>query len=219
MSETDAKPARRGTLALFTASAVLAVVGVFLLFGTDSGERSATDAPASTAAPSPGSVDRKSPAPHASSSTPAASAFAEPEAPRTVPEPAQDTARAFVIAWASHDARPGGDASYEDASRRAADHAAGALAKDLRTRTSGSAAARQWRNWKADRVQVTATVTRVSLPDGAPAPTEDSGFARVLYKVTQKPAAGPSTESQRHVALKLRRGQDGTWRVVGLPNV
>ncbi|TGA97456.1 hypothetical protein E2651_31430 [Streptomyces sp. MZ04] len=124
-----------------------------------------------------------------------------------------------MIAWASHDARPGKDTSYDDASRRAADHAAGDLAKDLRTRASGSAGARQWLDWKDDRVQVTATVLQVSLPDGAPAPTGDSGFARVLYKVTQKPATGPSTESEEQVALKLRLGGDGNWRVVGLPDV
>ncbi|MFD0501384.1 hypothetical protein [Streptomyces rhizosphaericus] len=136
-----------------------------------------------------------------------------------MPQPMQDAARAFVVAWASHDARPGKDTSYDDASRRAADHAAGDLAKDLRTRTSGSAGAQQWQSWKSDRMQVTASVQRVSLPDGAPAPTQDFGFARVLYTVTQKPTAGAPTKSEQHVALKLRRGSDGTWRVVGLPDV
>ncbi|WP_051715404.1 hypothetical protein [Streptomyces sp. NRRL S-475] len=131
----------------------------------------------------------------------------------------QEVARAFTTAWASHDARPGHDTAYGDASRRAAAYTDGDLAEDLRTYTSGSAGGRQWQNWKDRQVQVTVTVLRVSLPDGAPAPTEDSGFARVIYKVTETPASGPAVESEEHVALKLRRIADGSWRVVGLPNV
>ncbi|MEU5959321.1 hypothetical protein [Streptomyces sp. NPDC047525] len=222
MPETDAKSARQGTIALFVASAAMATIGVFLLFGTGSSEHSDTNAAAPTATvPASGSASRKSPTPRVPSSTPAAAASepAAPRAPRTVPGPMQDAARAFVIAWASHDARPGGDTSYDDASRRAADHAAGELAKDLRSRSGGSAGTRQWLSWKANQVRVTAAVVRVSLPDGAPSLTRDSGFARVLYKVVQKPGAGPPTAAQQHVALKLRRGGDGAWRVVGLPDV
>ncbi|KOU73188.1 hypothetical protein ADK61_24175 [Streptomyces sp. XY66] len=128
-------------------------------------------------------------------------------------------ARAFAMAWASHDARPGRDSSFDDASRRAAAYAAGDLAEDLRTHTSGSAGTQQWLSWKDRQVQVTVTVLRVSLPDGAPAPSEDSSFARVIYKLKESPDKGPATESEEHVALKLRRGADGSWRVVGLPNV
>ncbi|WP_394426822.1 hypothetical protein [Streptomyces sp. SGAir0957] len=225
MPESDDKRARRGTIALFAASAVLAVVGATLLLGTGGGERPATSAPAPTAAasshgtPDRGAPDRRAPAPTPSAASSSSAPSVTPAEPRPVPQPMQDAARAFVVAWASHDARPGKDTSYDDASRRAADHAAGDLAQDLRTRTSGSAGAQQWQSWKSGRVQVTASVQRVSLPDGAPAPTQDSGFARVLYTVTQKAAAGAPTTSEQHVALKLRRGTDGTWRVVGLPDV
>ncbi|MFD8732332.1 hypothetical protein [Streptomyces sp. NPDC059611] len=131
----------------------------------------------------------------------------------------QEAARSFTTAWASHDARPGRDTAYGDASRRAAAYADGDLAADLRDYTSGSAGGRQWQSWKDRQVQVTVTVLQVSLPDGAPALTEDSGFARVIYKLTEKPASGPAVESEEHVALKLRRIADGSWRVVGLPNV
>ncbi|MBT1187891.1 hypothetical protein HET69_28870 [Streptomyces sp. CJ_13] len=131
----------------------------------------------------------------------------------------QEAARAFTTAWASHDARPGRDTSFDDASRRAAAYADGDLAEDLRTHTGGSAGRQQWLNWRDRQVQVTVTVLRVSLPDGAPTPSEASGFARVIYKLTETPASGPATESEEHVALKLRRGADGSWRVVGLPNV
>ncbi|RLU82059.1 hypothetical protein CTZ27_31410 [Streptomyces griseocarneus] len=130
----------------------------------------------------------------------------------------QEAARAFTLAWSGHDARPGKDASYGDASRRAAAYTAGELTTELRNRASGTAGAQQWLRWKNGQVQVTAEVLHVTLPDGAPAPTRDSGFARVIYRVTEKPATGPSVTSEQHVALKLRRGDDGTWRVVGLPN-
>ncbi|MEU0214109.1 hypothetical protein ABZ281_02935 [Streptomyces sp. NPDC006265] len=133
--------------------------------------------------------------------------------------PIQEAARAFTTAWASHDARPGRDASFDDASRRAAAYADGDLAEDLRTHTSGNAGRQQWLNWRDSQVQVTVTILRVALPDGAPAPTEDSAFARVIYRLAETPAKGAATESEEQVALKLRRGADGSWRVVGLPNV
>ncbi|MFI6689294.1 hypothetical protein [Streptomyces sp. NPDC050485] len=139
--------------------------------------------------------------------------------PSPLPTPIQSAANAFTTAWASHDARPGRDTSFDDASRRAAAYTDGVLAEDLRTHTSGSAGAQQWLGWKDRQVQVTVAVLRVSLPDGAPAPTEDSGFARVIYKLTETPAKGPATESEQQVALKLRRSADGSWRVVELPNV
>ncbi|MGY4967108.1 hypothetical protein [Streptomyces sp. 900105245] len=225
MPKTDVTRARaqRGTIALFVAAAVLAAVGVTLLFGLQDTEPSAPDsapAPATTTSSAP-AVGDGSGATRPAEASPAANPSASPESldPRPVPVPVEKAARAFVTAWASHDARPGRDASYDDASRRAAEHAAGDLADDLRTHTSGSAAGQEWLDWKDRQVLVTATVLRVSLPDGAPAPSEDSSFARVIYKVTETPANGPATESEEHVALKLRRGADGSWRVVGLPNV
>ncbi|MGW7199011.1 hypothetical protein [Streptomyces chryseus] len=131
----------------------------------------------------------------------------------------QEAARAFTVAWAGHDARPGRDSSYEDASRRAAAFADGELAEDLRTHAGGIAGGQQWLKWKERQVNVTVTVLRVSVPDGAPAPTEDSGFAQVIYKLTEAPAQGASKESEQHVALELRRVGEGTWRVTGLPHV
>ncbi|GLX22624.1 hypothetical protein [Streptomyces lavendulae] len=223
MPKTDVTRARaqRATIALFVAAAVLAAVGVTLLFGLQGTERSALDsAPATTTSPAPAAGD-SSGATRQAEASPAAKPSVSPESldPKAVPAPVEKAARAFVTAWASHDARPGRDTSYDDASRRAAAHAAGDLADDLRTHTSGSAAAQEWLTWKDRQVLVTATVLRVSLPDGAPAPSEDSSFARVIYKLTETPASGPATESEEHVALKLRRSADGSWRVAGLPNV
>ncbi|MGW2689264.1 hypothetical protein ACWC6I_39650 [Streptomyces sp. NPDC001414] len=223
MPETDDRRARRGTIALFAASALLTAVGATLLSGTSSGKASsATGTPVpAVVSPSPSTAGAASPAPRTPTpgTAPTSSAPVTAAAPLPVTESMQDAARAFVVAWASHDARPGGDSSYDDASQRAAAYAAGDLATDLRTRHSGSAGVRQWLEWEDRRVRVTASVLRVSLPDGAPAPTEDSGYVQVFYAVTQKPAAGPPATSQEHVVLKLVRDGDGSWLVCALPNV
>ncbi|ODA69813.1 hypothetical protein [Streptomyces sp. AVP053U2] len=226
MPKTDAAPVRaqRGTIALFVAAAVLAVVGVALLLGLGGGERPAGSGSAPrTTAPSSAAVgngnDDTPPAEASPNAEPSGSHDVPGPDPASVPAPVDEVARAFTTAWASHDARPGRDSSFDDASRRAAAYAAGDLAEDLRTHTSGSAGTQQWLSWKDRQVQVTVTVLRVSLPDGAPAPSEDSSFARVIYKLKESPAKGPVTESEEQVALKLRRGADGSWRVMGLPNV
>lgn len=216
-----ARTAQRGTIVLFVAAAVLAAAGVALLLGLGGSER--PDAAGSTSvstAPSASAAGNGSGGPHSAGAPDGAAPSESPEAePRPVPTPVEEAARAFTTAWASHDARPGGDASFDDASRRAAAYADGDLAEDLRTHTSGSAGGQQWLSWKDRQVQVTVTVLRVSLPDGAPAPSEDSSFARVIYKLTETPAKGSATESEEQVALKLRRVPDGSWRVVGLPYV
>ncbi|WP_234315802.1 hypothetical protein [Streptomyces sp. NRRL F-5527] len=228
MPKTDAARVRaqRGTIALFVAAAVLAAVGVALLLGLGGGESPAGSGSAPrTTAPSSAAVgngkDDTPPAETSPNAEPSGShdvPSPDPD-PAPVPAPVDEVARAFTTAWASHDARPGRDSSFDDASRRAAAYAAGDLAEDLRTHTSGSAGTQQWLSWKDRQIQVTVTVLRVSLPDGAPAPSEDSSFARVIYKLKESPAKGPATESEEQVALKLRRGADGSWRVVGLPNV
>ncbi|MER5549947.1 hypothetical protein ABT072_48070 [Streptomyces sp. NPDC002589] len=224
MPKSDAARVRaqRGTIALFVAAAVLAAVGVTLLLGLHGAEHpAASHSTPPTAAPSATATGSRSgsapPARTPPVDEPSKSpAIAEPS---PLPTPIQEAARAFTTAWASHDARPGRDTSFDDASRRAAAYAAGDLAEDLRTHTSGSAGARQWLNWKADRVRVTAAVQRVSLPDGAPAPTPSTAFARVLYRVTATPENGQAVSSDQQVALKLRLGDNGTWRVIGLPDV
>lgn len=226
MPKTDAARVRaqRGTIALFVAAAVLGAVGVALLLGLGGGERPAGSGSAPrTTAPSSAAVgngeDDTSPAEALPSAEPSGSHDGPGPDLGSVPAPVDEVARAFTTAWASHDSRPGRDSSFDDASRRAAAYAAGDLAEGLRTHTSGSAGTQQWLSWKDRQIQVTVTVLRVSLPDGAPVPSEDSSFARVIYKRKESPAKGPATESEEQVALKLRRGADGSWRVVGLPNV
>ena len=224
MPKTDAARVRaqRGTIALFVAAAVLATVGVTLLLGFRGAERpTGSDSATRTAAPSATATGNDSVSARPARTSPGAEPSESPAVsePSSLPTPVQEAARAFTTAWASHDARPGRDTSFDDASRRAAAYAAGGLAEDLRTHTSGSAGGQQWLSWRDRQVQVTVTVLRVSLPDGAPAPSEESSFARVVYKLTETQAKGSATESEEQVALKLRRGADGSWRVVEMPNV
>ncbi|MFE9121515.1 hypothetical protein [Streptomyces sp. NPDC007172] len=212
---------QRGTIMLFVAAAVLATLGALLLLGIGRGERPAASDPPPTAASS-AKASQPEPSSTKSAQTSPAAKRSEPvfaSEPTPMPAAIQETAKSFTTAWASHDARSGRDASFDDASRRAAAYADGDLAEDLRTHTGGSAGAQQWLAWKNRQVQVTVTILRVSLPDGAPTPAEDFGFARVIYKLTETPAQGSATESEEQVALKLRRGAGGAWRVVGVPNV
>ncbi|MFJ5850504.1 hypothetical protein [Streptomyces sp. NPDC092903] len=213
---------RRGAIALLITSAALAAVGMALLFGLREEDPSTSPMATATVSASSGDAANRgertpNPAPSSPEADPSTSAAATEPSP--VPTPMLKAARAFTIAWAGHDARPGRDTSYDDASRRAAAFADGELAEDLRTHTSGSAGRQQWLNWKERQVQATVKVLRVSLPDGAPAPTQDSGFAQVIYNVTETPAQGDPSEAEQHVVLKLHRGGDSTWRVTGLPNV
>ncbi|MEV7004017.1 hypothetical protein AB0N62_41215 [Streptomyces sp. NPDC093982] len=226
MPKTDAARVRaqRGTIALFVAAAVLAAVGVTLHLGLREAE--CPTGSNSTPGTAPTETARGNSFGSARLARTSPAAPAKPSESRAVSEPSslptsvQEAARAFTTAWASHDARPGRDTSFGDASRRAATYASGVLAEDLRTHTSGSAGGQQWLSWRDRQVYVTVTVVRVSLPNGAPAPSEESSYARVIYMVTETPAKGAvATESEQHVALKLRRGADGSWRVVELPNV
>ena len=124
-------------------------------------------------------------------------------------------ARGFVLAWASHDARPGKDASYTDAAERATAYTDRALAAQLSLSTPG--AARQWQQWTAARARVTADITRIAVPDGAPAPTADTAWVRVRYRLTVTPAIARATSSDEQVALKLKRSTAGAWLVTALP--
>ncbi|WP_328372940.1 hypothetical protein OG800_49365 (plasmid) [Streptomyces sp. NBC_00445] len=120
-------------------------------------------------------------------------------------------------AWTGHDARPGRDASYNDAARRAAAHADHDLAAQLPRTTPGTT--RQWQQWSADKAQVSATITRIAVPDGAPPPSADTAWVRVRYRLTVTPATGSASATDEAVVLKLQRSTAGSWLVTALPYV
>lgn len=132
-----------------------------------------------------------------------------------LPEDIAKAAADFTAAWASHDARPGQDKDFTDAGRRASQYTSEDLGASLSAARPSTTA--QWRQWTEAKASVVASVTAVSVPDGAPAPTSTSALARVFYRVTTSPASGKSTTTDSQVALLLERGHDGRWRVIALP--
>ncbi|MEU3904162.1 hypothetical protein AB0F20_10120 [Streptomyces goshikiensis] len=120
----------------------------------------------------------------------------------------------FAAAWASHDARPGKDAAYTAAGKRAAAYASPDLGASISTPRPSTNTV--WQRWTTEKTTVTATVVKVSVPDGAPAPTDTTALARVVYRLTTAPEKGQPTVETKQVALQLDYS-DGRWRVIALP--
>ncbi|WP_225887617.1 hypothetical protein [Streptomyces canus] len=209
------RPRAAGTIALFVAAAVLAVLGVALLVTP------ADTSPSDGAIAAPSTTNRAIPATEEEPASPQPSATAPSSTSPTpsttstaaLPPEAADVAREFTIAWASHDARR--DTSFSDAGGRAAAYASGDLATDLRETNTRSA--HQWQEWKATGTRVTAKVTGVELPDGAPAPSNHLAYARVFYDLVVAPEKKAAQHSREQLALELRQDSSG-WRVTALPN-
>ncbi|GAA2970644.1 hypothetical protein GCM10010519_02320 [Streptomyces lactacystinicus] len=225
MPHTDRqrRPRTAGTVALLAASALLACVGIALLtHGPSSAPRPASAPTAATpraeSSTEPSDSAPSHPAVTPSSSTSPSTSPAGDDAPSVapVPEDVATAARRFLLAWTGHDARPGKDGSYDDAARRAGAYVSKDLAEQLTTTSPGSA--RQWQQWTHAQALVAAEISRVAVPDGAPAPTADTAWVRVWYRLTVTPAAGKPTGTDEQVALKLQRSQAGTWLVTALPD-
>ncbi|WP_228033984.1 hypothetical protein [Streptomyces spongiae] len=209
------RPRTAGTIALFVAAALLAALGAALLVTP------ADPSPSDGAIAAPSTTNRPTPAPEEGPGRPQPSATAPSSASptpsttstETLPREAVDVARNFTIAWASHDARR--DTAFSDAGGRAAAYASGDLATDLRETSTRSA--HQWQEWKATGTRVTAKVTHVALPDGAPPPSNGLAYARVFYDLVVAPEKGAAQHSTEQLALELRQDSSG-WRVTALPN-
>lgn len=132
-----------------------------------------------------------------------------------MPEDVATAARRFVLAWAGHDARPGKDGSYNDAAHRARAYAGKDLATQLTTDSASST--RRWQQWTQANTVVTAEITQIAVPDGAPEPTADTAWARVRYRLIVAPTAGQRSITDEQVALKLQRDEAGAWLVTALP--
>ncbi|MFJ8752296.1 hypothetical protein ACIREO_23615 [Streptomyces sp. NPDC102441] len=210
-------PSTWKVLALFAAAALLATTGILLLV-VDPGRTVAhTDLPKPSApAPEPSTPEAEP----SSTSTPSAQETTEsdeePSAPQSVPPKAAETARRFVTAWASHDARVGHDSSFSDAGRRAAAYATDGLAAQLRD--PGDRSVRLWQQWATDNTRVTCVIDRVATPDGAPAATAVRAYVRVLYTCATHAAGQQPTRSHEQIALELRQAPAGAWRVGALVN-
>ncbi|MFI1258946.1 hypothetical protein ACH4U6_34940 [Streptomyces netropsis] len=215
-------PSRRraaSTAALFAGALLLASLGIALLVAPRPDSNPAPlPVPASSSSPTHRNTAQGS---RPAAPTPAKSASQGPTSQpaavlRGLPQPIAEAAKRFTVAWASHDARPGKDHDYSDAADRAAAEATADFAARLRGKT-GSAGAHRWQQWQTSRARVTANITRITVPDGAPGPTAEVAYARVLYSLTTTPEHGPSTTSPQQVALRLEHGADGRWRAAGMP--
>ncbi|WP_331727061.1 hypothetical protein [Streptomyces sp. NBC_00280] len=209
------RPRTASTIALFVAAALLAVLGIALLVtpADPSPSDAAIAAPSSTSRPTT-TTDEEPARPQPSATAPSlASLTPSTTSTGALPREASDVARKFTSAWASHDARR--DTAFSDAGRRAAAYASGDLATDLRETSTRSA--HQWQEWKATGTRVTAKVTGVERPDGAPAPSNHLAYARVFYDLVVAPEHGTAQHSTEQLALELRQDSSG-WRVTALPN-
>ncbi|GKQ34630.1 hypothetical protein [Streptomyces sp. A012304] len=202
---------------LFAAAALLATTGILLLV-VDPGRSTPTTKPDTATAPpgSPSSTPSTSSSEPTPTSQDAAATEQEPSASGSVPPKAADTARRFVLAWASHDARPGHDVSFSDAGRRAATYATEELAAQLRE--PGDRSTRLWQQWLADKTRVTCVVDRVATPDGAPAATSERAYVRLLYTCTTRAAGQPTTRSHDQLAVEMHHAPAGAWRVAAIVN-
>ncbi|MFM9462853.1 hypothetical protein ACKI1K_08355 [Streptomyces scabiei] len=211
-------PSTWTVLALFAAAALLAITGFLLLLG--SGPTIPDAIPSTSSKPSNLSAapSAAQPQPTGSAVRPEQETTAADEAPArpSIPVNAAEIARRFVLAWAAHDARPGHDTSFSDASRRAAAYATDELAAQLRGASERSAYL--WQQWVSDETRVACSIDRVTTPDGAPAPTETQAYARVLYTCTTHTADRRSTRSPDQLALEMNRTVTGAWQVSAIVN-
>jgi hypothetical protein len=199
---------------IFASAALMAVAGILLLV-VDPGHTVPRAAPTTPSAAAP-SMTQPEPSSASIPVTEDTAASDEEPAPDSIPPKAAETARRFVTAWASHDARPGHDSSFSDAGRRAAAYATAELASQLRD--PGDRSMRLWQQWVTDRTRVNCAIDRIATPDGAPSATATRAFVRVLYTCATHAAGRQPTRSHEQLALEMRRIRAGAWRVGALVN-
>lgn len=203
---------------LFAAAVLLAITGIMLLVGSPSRAASSAEPDPATASPEPlTSTPSTSSAEPTLPSQDTAAEDQELVTPGSVPPKAGATARRFVLAWASHDARPGHDVAFSDAGRRAATYATAELAAQLRE--LGDRSTWLWQQWLADKTRVACAVDRVALPDGAPPATATRAYVRLLYSCTTRAAGQPAIRSHdQQLAVEMHHEPAGVWRVAALVN-
>jgi hypothetical protein len=120
-------------------------------------------------------------------------------------------ATSYVTAANSHDARQGHDRTFTDSYRRTGPYVTPQLYAIL---TADSRRGDyEWAQWLEERATVTVQVTAVGVPDGAPAPTPATAYARVQFRQVITPTAGSGARtSDGAVNLLLSRTGD-KWLV------
>lgn len=128
----------------------------------------------------------------------------------------QAPAVGYVTTANAHDARPGRDRAFTDSYARTRPYVTDAVFAQVTAPSRRGDY--QWGQWRTAEATVAVEVVATGVPDGAPAPTATTAYARVEFRQVVTPTAGASGPSTTGGALNLlvTRGTDGTWRVSGL---
>lgn len=141
---------------------------------------------------------------------------ATPVPPRPTPTLAaaqRAAAVGYVTAANTHDARPGGDKAFTDSYRRTKPYVTPAL---LRLVTADSRRGDyEWGQWLVAQATVRVQILAVGVPDGAPAPTATTAYARVQFRQVVSPTTGATAEQVTDGAITLleTRTDGGRWLV------
>jgi hypothetical protein len=146
---------------------------------------------------------------------PATTGPATPVPPRPTPTLAaaqRAAAVGYVTAANTHDARPGHDKAFADSYRRTRPYVTPELFKLV------TAASRrgdyEWGQWRAAQATVRVEIVAVGVPDGAPAPSPTTAYARVQFRQVVSPTTGATAEQVVDGAITLLETRtDGGWLV------
>jgi hypothetical protein len=119
----------------------------------------------------------------------------------------------YTTAANSHDARPGGDKAFADSYTRTRPYVTDAVYAQVTAPSRRGDY--EWGQWLTAQAAVTVQIVAAGVPDGAPAPTATTAYARVEFRQVVTPTAGAAGPSSTGGAVNLlvSRGTDGTWRV------
>jgi hypothetical protein len=98
----------------------------------------------------------------------------------------------YVTTANTHDARPGGDRSFLDSYRRTRPYVTPALYTLVTAQSRRGDY--EWAQWTAAQATVRVQVVAAGVPDGAPAPTTTTAYARVQFRQVVTPTVGATAE-------------------------
>lgn len=127
-------------------------------------------------------------------------------------EPQRAAAVGYVTTANSHDARPGKDRAFGDSYTRTRPYVTDALFKLITAENRRGDF--EWSQWTKAEAQVSTQVVAAGVPDGAPAPTGTTAYARVEFRQVVTPTAGaggPSTSTGALNLLVTKQGEQ--WLV------
>lgn len=119
----------------------------------------------------------------------------------------------YVTAANTHDARPGGDKAFTDSYARTRPYVTDAVFAQVTAPSRRGDY--EWAQWRTAQATVAVEVVAAAVPDGAPAPSATTAYARVEFRQVVTPTAGATGPSRTDGALTMlvTAGSDGTWRV------